>query len=187
MRKESEERKRKKAANWKRWSATHDRTEYHRKYYDAHLEKVRRVAREYWRKNHDHKVEYDRIYNKNNLEKRAIYRRRKYATDINFSIADCLRSRINRAVRVGRAGSAIRDLGCSLDELRSYLESKFLTGMTWNNRGRDGWHIDHVIPLAYFDLTDREQFLKACHYTNLQPMWAIDNYKKHARLVTILH
>jgi hypothetical protein len=50
--------------------------------------------------------------------------------------------------------------------------------MSWDNWGTHGWHIDHIIPLSSFDLTDREQFLKACHYTNLQPLWAADNIRK---------
>ena len=67
-------------------------------------------------------------------------------------------------------------------ELRDYLESKFQPGMTWDNWTTNGWHIDHIKPLASFDLTDREQFLRACHYTNLQPLWAIDNLKKGSKV-----
>lgn len=90
-----------------------------------------------------------------------------------------LRSRLNRAIRGSyKSGSAVSDLGCSIEHLKKYLESKFLPGMTWGNRGQDGWHIDHIIPLSHFDLSDREQLKKACHYTNLQPMWAIDNIRK---------
>jgi hypothetical protein len=55
--------------------------------------------------------------------------------------------------------------------------------MSWGNYGFRGWHIDHIIPLASFDLTDREQFLKACHHTNLQPMWAKENLSKGSKLV----
>lgn len=77
-----------------------------------------------------------------------------------------------------KSGSAIRDLGCSMEELKVYLESKFQPGMSWDNYSFTGWHIDHIIPLSSFDLTDPEQFKQACHYTNLQPLWAEDNFKK---------
>ncbi len=78
-----------------------------------------------------------------------------------------------------KIGSAVRDLGCSVSELMAHLEIKFQPGMTWENWG--SWHIDHIKPLASFDLTNREQFLIACHYTNLQPLWASDNLAKGAR------
>jgi hypothetical protein len=55
-----------------------------------------------------------------------------------------------------KRGSAVKDLGCSIEELKIYLESKFLPGMSWDNWSPDGWHIDHIKPLSKFDLTDRE-------------------------------
>ncbi len=90
------------------------------------------------------------------------------------------------ALRNGqKAGSAIRDLGCTIPELKAHLEARFYpnpeTGeaMAWENWKHDGWHIDHIRPLSSFDLTDREQFLQACHFTNLQPLWAEENFSKH--------
>jgi hypothetical protein len=53
--------------------------------------------------------------------------------------------------------------------------------MSWQNWTTDGWHLDHKIPLAKFDLTNREQFLQAAHYTNYQPLWAQANLAKHTR------
>lgn len=66
----------------------------------------------------------------------------------------------------------------SLRKKEYYIESKFEEGMNWNNWSHKGWHIDHIKPLSSFDLSKREEFLKACNYTNLQPLWAVDNFKK---------
>ena len=93
-----------------------------------------------------------------------------------------LRTRLRVALKHHyKAGSAVRDLGCSVPELKQYLESKFQPGMTWDNWSHSGWHIDHIKPLAKFDLSNQEELLKACHYSNLQPLWAKDNLSKHAK------
>jgi hypothetical protein len=75
-------------------------------------------------------------------------------------------------------------LGCSIYELKSYLESRFQPGMSWDNYGEE-WHLDHVIPLSWFDLSDNKQFSRACHYTNLQPLWAENNFSKGDRYADI--
>jgi hypothetical protein len=94
-------------------------------------------------------------------------------------ISNNLRSRVSKIVSgVVKQGSAIKDLGCTVDELKIYLESQFQPGMSWNNYGQDTWHIDHIKPLASFDLSNSDELKKAVHYTNLQPLWAKDNLKK---------
>lgn len=98
---------------------------------------------------------------------------------INRHISRNLRSRLNKAIKhEWKTGSAISDLGCSIDELRIHLESRFQPGMTWDNYGRTGWHIDHIKPLCKFNLQDEVQFKEACNYINLQPMWVKDNLEK---------
>jgi hypothetical protein len=114
-----------------------------------------------------------------NKEKVMLQRKDQYHSDPEYRLAKLLRDRLRHAIKKGlRGGSAVRDLGCTVSELRAYLEVRFRPGMTWENWGKTGWHIDHIQPLAKFDLTDRQQFLQACHYTNLQPLWAEENYRK---------
>ena len=72
-----------------------------------------------------------------------------------------------------KAGSSVSDLGCSVEFLKKHIESQFTEGMSWDNRGE--WELDHIKPLAKFDLTDREQFLEAVNYKNIQPLWLVDN------------
>jgi hypothetical protein len=126
-----------------------------------------------------------RLKNKDGLKKhRNSYNKIKESIDVQYKLSNRLRSRLNKAInRNFKAGSAVRDLGCTVEELKPYLESKFQPGMTWDNWTTDGWHIDHIKPLASFDLTDRNQLLEACHYTNLQPLWAKDNLIKSDKLI----
>lgn len=108
------------------------------------------------------------------------YSRKRKQSDIQYRISCNLRTRLAQAVRRGfKAGSAVRLLGCSIQEFKIYFERKFTEGMTWDNYGE--WHIDHIKPLSKFDLSDKEQIKKACHFSNLQPLWATDNLHKYNR------
>ena len=123
-------------------------------------------------------------YKKTNRVKRNSYENNKKKTDIQYKLKSSLRTRLYQSINGNfKAGSAVRDLGCTVEELKQYLESKFLPGMSWDNWTHDGWHIDHIKPLDSFDLTDRNQLLEACHYTNLQPLWATDNLVKSNKLI----
>lgn len=107
------------------------------------------------------------------------YSKKRLATDVKFKLGVLLRIRLNDVLKHRKkVGSSVRDMGCTLVELKLYLEKQFKEGMTWDNWGRTGWHIDHIKPLISFDLTNREELLKACHYINLQPLWAKDNFSK---------
>jgi len=114
-----------------------------------------------------------------------ILKKRK-KTNIQFRIASKLRSSLYIALsrRNNSKTSYTFDLlGCSVDEFKNYMENLFAPGMTWDNHGVYGWHIDHIIPCVAFDLTKEEDQRKCFHYTNMQPLWAKDNLKKGAKLI----
>ena len=116
----------------------------------------------------------------------AEYVRRRRKTDPQFRLAHILRRRLSHALK-GTAKSArtLELLGCPIDHLVRHLESKFQPGMSWGNQGE--WHVDHIRPLASFDLTDPHQQRQAFHWTNLQPLWAAENIRKNAKYETPSH
>ena len=71
-------------------------------------------------------------------------------------------------------------LGCTLKELKVYLEDQFVEGMSWENYGE--WEVDHIMPCASFDLTDEVQQQRCFHYSNLQPLFAVENRQKSAKI-----
>jgi Prasinovirus endonuclease VII len=138
--------------------------------YKRHWRRVNRdkVAAEKrrWRYRHPHK------------EREICKRYRKGTGRLRFQ----LRDRIDKALKLRKykkLDSTIRLLGCTLYQLRAHIESLFLPGMTWENRHL--WHIDHIKPLAKFDLSKESEQRMAFRYTNLQPLWAKDNLSKGAR------
>ena len=155
----------------------------HKKHYEANKEKIQAAHKVYNELNKDKtKKQRHGYYERNKrkiLDYNQSYRNEKLESDTQFRLAYILRSRLRTALnKKYKAGSAVKDLGCSIEELKAYLESKFQEGMTWENHSQTGWHIDHIKPLSRFDLSDREQFFEACHYSNLQPLWAEDNLSK---------
>jgi hypothetical protein len=104
---------------------------------------------------------------------------KKYKTNIEFRIKSVLRKRVNHALNgTCKADKTMSLLGCSGEFFLSYIELLWTEGMTWDNYGYYGWHIDHIIPCAAFDLTNIKEQKKCFHYTNLQPLWAKDNLMK---------
>ena len=167
-------------------------SETHREWYQNNKEKVfKDVVR--WQKHNPDKV---RRYNRtttsrmrrtdpDRLTARNKRKEKKVLEKPSNRIAKSLRGRI-RAILNGkiRSGSSVRDLGCSLDVLKLRLENLWAPGMCWDNYGQGlgKWSIDHIIPLTAFDLEDRQHFILACNYLNLQPLWHSENASKGNRL-----
>jgi hypothetical protein len=142
------------------------------------------------------RLEYQRAKNKEfELSGKALIRRqdpkykdmvrkihsRRLKTDIQYKLKNTIYKRISDCIKDIshlRTRDSVKFLGCSILELKEHLESKFQPGMTWENHGLKGWHVDHIMPISKFDLTNVDEFKKVCHYTNLQPLWASDNIRK---------
>ena len=168
---------------WREDHAEQVRARFFKNYHDD-VDAARAYSRQ-WKANHKESV---REIQRRWAEAHPDYHKEKRKIDINYRLSSTLRSRLYSALRgQAKGGSAVRDLGCSIPEFKTYLEARFYpnpkTGeaMTWENWTLDGWHIDHIKPLSAFDLTDRLQFLQAAHHTNLQPLWAQENLSKGPR------
>jgi hypothetical protein len=114
------------------------------------------------------------------------YQTNRYATDLQFKLRATIRANISRALTCIKKDafdvtSKLELLGCDLEYFKTWIEDQFEDGMTWDNHGE--WHLDHIKPLASFDLTDPEQVEEACIFFNFQPLWSDDNFKKGAKYV----
>ena len=93
-----------------------------------------------------------------------------------------LRKRVSKTLRTkGSSASAIRDLGCSLEDFRCYLERQFQAGWTWSNYGAV-WHVDHIYPLSFVNFRDPIEAKAACNWRNLRPLAASENTSKNNAL-----
>lgn len=171
-------------------------------YYQTNKEKFSIKAKE-WRKNNaeklqqyeqarylsrkDEQAEYSKGYREKNREslrvKQSAKLRGYYATRPEYVAMHRLRTRMNCALRgVGsKSARTMELLGCTGQELVTHLEGKFKLGMSWENRHL--WHIDHIKPCKLFDLTDPIQQRACFHFSNLQPLWEIENRRKGAKYV----
>jgi len=76
-------------------------------------------------------------------------------------------------------------VGFTRKQLMLHLEQQFTDGMPWENYGKGGWAVDHIIPLAAFHYTDYTDpdFKRCWALSNLRPLWEKDNYKKRDTLI----
>ena len=148
------------------------KSEYYNKianeyYYENHKE-IRAKQKEYYEVNKE-------IINKKQYQ----YKKKKYYSDDEFRLKEQISTRIRMALLKGYKSASTETLiGCTISELRVHLEKQFREGMSWENHGVNGWHVDHIVPCASFDLTNPGEQKKCFHYSNLQPLWMLDNIRK---------
>jgi len=154
-----------------------------KEYLVRNAERRRAVKRAWDLKNIDHVRQYRRGYIARGYELFKANLQQQLAHGIRLRLRVALtRHKRTVPIRIKKSGSAVTLLGCSIAEVIRHLEAQFQSGMSWENRSLHGWHIDHRKPLSSFNLSDPDQLAQACHYTNLQPLWAKENIVKGARL-----
>lgn len=175
-----------------------------REWYNKNRQYALDYRRNYHRDNFNKEVNYKKEYNAKNILAIREYNKAKYTNnkdaeikrvadytterlkvDLVYRLKFNIRRRLSSAIKrkgQNKIYSTIRGIGCTAVELKKYLEERFDDKMSWENYG-SYWHIDHIIPLASFNLMNKEQFEKACHYTNLQPLEAKENLRKHCKII----
>jgi len=102
--------------------------------------------------------------------------RERLKTDPAFKLKHNNRKRVHDLI-VGRRLNTDEYVGCNSKHFKEHIEKQFREGMTWDNYGgkRTDWVIDHIVPLASFDMTNEEEAKRGFHYTNCQPLWFVEN------------
>lgn len=161
----------------------------------------KRMSRDWKARNRDKTNEYSRqwklanqdkvsVYNSNyNLQNReniqlrsSAYHTSRAKIDPSFKLAKSLRNRYRKVLKDGRLDdSSMILLGCSIDAFRTWLQYRFDEVMTFENYGPI-WHLDHVVPVCKFNLTDENEVRKCFHWSNFQPLHSFENQKKSGKI-----
>lgn len=151
--------------------------EYLKKYYTSNKEHIKENQKTYYLNN----PERARKYYLNNKKNLLIKEKNRKLNEPLFRLSGNIRSLISISIKnqgYKKTSKTYDILGCSFEEFKTHLENQFTDGMTWENQGK--WHLDHIYPVSR--ATDEEHLIKLNHYTNFQPLWAIDNIKKGNKL-----
>ena len=150
-----------------------------------------------WRENNvEHIKTYKRNYKQNNKENRNTQIKLRKNNDELYKLTLNIRRDISNSFKrngYNKTSKTCEILGCTFEEFKSYIESKFKPWMNWMNYGNwngipetinSAWDIDHIIPLSSAKNVD--EFMRLNHYTNLQPLCSYTNRNiKRDMLVTL--
>jgi len=159
-----------------------------KEYSKNNKKKISESGARYYQLNKERIIQKNLIYrieNKDKLHaKKREYVKKRLNDDPVFKLGYITRGLICKSFKRGKKvfskkTKTAQILGCSIAEFKSYLESKFSEGMTFDNHG--AWHLDHIIPIS--TAITEEDIIKLNHYTNFQPLWANDNLKKGKKIV----
>ncbi len=189
--------------DWFRWDCRECEREMIKEYGKNNPEKIKEYGKKHREENKEyyqikHKLwkeenpnyykEYSREFRKTNAdrlkESQREYEKEKYHSNINYKLRILLGGRLRRILkqkRINKNNKTFELLGCSIEEFKDYIGKQFKDGMTWFSFFNGEIHIDHIRPCASFDLTNIGQLKTCFHYSNLQPLWAEENYRKGAK------
>jgi hypothetical protein len=159
------------------------------------LEKNRKRHRENYWNNHEKELKRTAEKHKKNSEKEKEYRKKnrikinerikkRYTENEIFRLRTNMKNRVKlflNSRQITKKNTTFEIVGCNPKELKEHIEKQFKIGMSWENYGYYGWHIDHIIPLS--SAKTEEDVYRLSHYTNLQPLWGEENYKKGNKLI----
>lgn len=157
----------------------------HKLWREKNIDYDKERKKKHYEDNRDKYIQQSTEYRKNNTDKVnqrvREYRKRRFSEDEVFKLTFTVRRRIRNFLKMSntpKLGQTFELIGCTPQELVKHIENQFTEGMNWGNHGE--WHIDHIIPLS--SGKTKEEVMKLCHYTNLQPLWGIDNLKKSDKM-----
>ena len=171
--------------DWKKYRSENKehRKKYEQEYRDKNPE-LKNYKKDWIEKNRDIYEGY--FKSTEGKKKRNKYQKSRKNSDPLFKLMSYIRSRANIALkrkRLTKKSSTLKVLGCTQTELKKHIEKLFKSGMNWKNHGTNGWHLDHIVPLAKAKTV--EELERLGHYTNLQPLWAADNLTKKDDVILI--
>ena len=157
-----------------------------KKYSLENKEKLKENKKEYYQNNKEklkkQKKEYQKVNKEKIKEQRNIYQKERRKTDPLFKLKCSIGNLILLSIRNNnytKKSKTFEILGCSHENFKSHLERQFTNGMSWENQGK--WHLDHIYPVSL--AKDEQELIKLNHYTNFQPMWAIENIIKSNKVI----
>ena len=150
------------------------------------------ILKKYHKENKNNISKKAKIYRQNNKEYFNIkhkewnkktgyysnYQKKRLENDSFFKFKNRLRTLIRNSVTkqgYTKKSKSFEILGCEYNCFIKYMENKFIDNMNWGNHGK--WHLDHIVPIS--SAKTEQEVLKLNHYTNFQPLWAIDNLVKY--------
>jgi hypothetical protein len=162
--------------------------EYSKKYREENKIILSNKKKEKYQKSPEIYYHRNKLYIEKNKEKvrnfKNEYQKKKKKESVLYRLKVLMRDRLNKFIKyskMNKNNSTFDIIGCNPQQLKEHIENQFIDGMSWDNHGLLGWHIDHIIPLS--SAKTEEDLIKLCHYTNLQPLWAKDNLLKSNKII----